>query len=290
MKNIIGTAKKRTLSFLKHHLAFRKITAPLRVLPDFLIIGGQKCGTTSLYHYLVNTPCVIPAGRKALHFFDTNNKYFKGINLYKSNFSTTLYRRYLKSKYNQDFATGEASAYYLFHPHAPRRIFEVMPNVKFVILLRNPIDRAYSHYRHMVKWKIEMLSFEESLEKEADRLSGELDRMVSDETYESYDYNVFSYLQRGIYINQIYRWRKLFRQDQFLILKSEDFFNDPVANVRSVLSFLNLPKCADFEFKIHNEGDYANDIKLETREYLFEFFQQYNQKLYDYIGTDFGWK
>jgi len=293
MKNIDKMKKNvlfSTEAYTRCLRAFRRSTTAIRTLPNFLIIGGQKCGTTSLYHYLSNISYIIPTYQKALHFFDTNTKYSKGINYYKSNFPTFFFQQYLSMRYKQKFLTGEASAYYLFHPHACRRVFEVIPKVKLIILLRNPIDRAFSHYHHMVRHKHETLPFEKALEKEPSRLSGVKRKMLMDENYESYNYNVYSYLRRGAYIKQLKHWMEYFQRDQFLILGSEDFFNDPRASIKSILSFLELPDCDNTDFIIHNRGGYADSMKPETREFLANYFQPYNQQLYDYLGVDFGWE
>lgn len=124
----------------------RWITAPLRTLPEFIIIGAQKAGTTSLYNYLIEHPSIFPAFKKEVLYFDVN--YRKGIHWYKSFFPTTIFK-FLISKYsNRRFITGEASPYYILYPHAAKRIHSTLPKVKIIILLRNPINRSFSQYFH----------------------------------------------------------------------------------------------------------------------------------------------
>jgi len=120
--------------------------------------------------------------------------------------------------------TGEASPYYLFHPHAPRRMVETVPRARLITLLRNPVDRAYSHYQMIVRFGREPLTFEEALAAEQARLSGEVSKMLADERYQSFPHQYLSYLSRGIYVDQLMHWSKFFSDDQMLVLKSEDFF------------------------------------------------------------------
>ena len=119
---------------------FHRITAPFRALPDFLIVGAQKGGTSSLYAYLAQHPSVLPSFRKEVKFFDCN--YFCGHTWYRAHFPL----RYKLSRGNR--ITGEGTPNYLFHPTALQRLALTLIDVKIIILLRNPADRAYSHYQH----------------------------------------------------------------------------------------------------------------------------------------------
>ena len=169
------------------------------LIPHFLIIGAQKCGTTSLYNYLIQHPQVCAASQKNFIF----DIYFqKGLNWY--------YNQFPLIKLNKLIITGEASPYYLFHPHAPKRIAKTLPNVKLIVLLRNPVDRAYSHYYHQVKMKTESLSFRQAIEEENKRLQPELIKMLENENYHSLPYQYYSYLARGRYIEQLQNWMNFF--------------------------------------------------------------------------------
>src|SRR5262245_43057221 len=113
---------------------YRRLTARLRVVPDFIIIGTQRGGTTSLYNNLIKHPCIVPAFKKEVHCFDVNFR--KGISWYQTHFPSYI-EKYLRKAHAKDFVTGEASPYYMFHPHVPRRIAEMVPKVKLIALLRN---------------------------------------------------------------------------------------------------------------------------------------------------------
>ncbi len=248
-------------------------------MPNFLIIGTQKGGTTSLYNYLIQHPQILAASAKEVHFFDFN--FSKGINWYRSQFPAIVD--------NQNTITGEASPYYLFHPLVPARVYQHFPQLKLIVLLRDPITRALSHYYHEVRLGFENLSLSEAISKEAERMQGEIEKIIADENYYSYNHQHYSYLSRGIYIEQLQRWQKYFPSQQFLIIKSEDFYANPGAIVQEVLKFLELPDRQFNEYKSYNAGDYPRNINPEIYSQLKTYFQPYNQQLETYLGKKIDW-
>lgn len=267
----------------------RMITGPLRIMPDFLIIGAQKCGTTSLYHYLVEHPYVMSASRKQMHFFDNN--FNKGITWYRTHFPSYFYKYYFRQTHKKDFITGEATPYYIFHPLAARRVAQYMPHAKFVLIIRNPVDRTYSHYNHEMRKGTEKLSFTEALEIEPERLKGEKEKMLADESYYSFSLQHHSYIARSLYADQMEEWLKYFPLKQFLILRSEDFYKDPTAVLREILEFLKVPESSDFkvnEYKNYNPGGY-DKLDPAMREKLQNFFRPHNDRLYKLIDKNLGW-
>ena len=245
--------------------------------PDFVIIGAQRGGTTSLYRYLVAHPNFAPAAKKELHFFD--NRFDLGIAWYTAQFPRPTPERPV---------TGEATPYYLFHPHAPRRLAALMPAAKLIVLLRNPVDRAYSHYQHEVRRGNETLTFEEAIAAQDERLRGEQERMLADETYRSRAHQRFSYLARGRYLDQLRVWFDRFPRDRFLILKSEDFYRNPVATVRHATDFLGLPRAPLVDRRAYNDEPYA-PMRPETRRRLEEHFREPNRELAAALGDHFTW-
>ena len=281
--------KKITKKIIKKGKYFYRLsTCYLRVLPDFLIVGAQKCGTSSLYRNLVKHPSVIPAFVKEVHFFDNSRNFQRGVGWYKAHFPFLLYKYYSTHICKNDFLTGEASPFYMFHPHAPKRISELLPGVKIIIILRNPVDRAYSHYHHEVKREREILSFEDAIKMEGERLQGEFDKIIKDENYTSLNYNCYAYLLRGIYVDQLKRVYNYFNKSQVLILKSEDFFKDSQAAIEKVLQFLGLPGWQPKNFKKANVGSYPK-MNSATRNWLLNYFEPHNHKLYEYLGINFSW-
>ncbi|MFC1922354.1 sulfotransferase domain-containing protein [Chloroflexota bacterium] len=265
----------------------RRLTANLRQLPDFIIIGTQRGGTTSLYNYLIEHPNVIPPFIKETHFFD--NHFDKGANWYRAFFPLSAYTSYLQRAHQSEFVTGEATPYYLFYPHAPKRIKATCPWVKLIIVLRNPIDRAYSHYHHEVRLGVENLTFEEALERERQELPSETERISTDEGYQSFSHQNYSYLSRGIYINQLEFWNNYFPKEQFLVLRSEDLFSNPRTTLERTTEFLGMKNLESIKFDVHNALPYQK-IKESTQRTLLDYFEPYNQKLYRYLGMNLGWE
>src|SRR5690349_3699828 len=180
---------------------FRGVTSPRRLLPDFLIIGAQRGGTTSLYNYLQAHPNIHSASIKEVHFFD--RKFQKGVHWYRAHFPMRLTKVYAGRFRHEGFVTGEASPAYLFHPQVPERIARLLPRVKLIVLLRNPVDRAYSQYYHTLQLGYETLTFEEAIAAEEERIAGEREKISQDEYYQSHAFKHQSYLSRGIYVDQL---------------------------------------------------------------------------------------
>jgi hypothetical protein len=249
-------------------------------LPDFIIIGAEKCRTTILYHHLRLHPYARPPRRKELHYFDLN--FARGVDWYRAQFSSPEW------KDGRRIITGEASPYYLHHPHAARRIMETVPQVRLIALLRDPVDRAYSAYQHRIREGFETLSFEEAIEAEEERLHGETEKMLEDEHYFSLDHRRFSYLSRGIYVDRLPEWHGYFGWDQLLVLKSEDVLDHKRKTLQNVSQFLGLPIRHTEAYGFLNEGFYP-PMKPATRRRLEEYFEPHNTRLYEYLGEDFGW-
>ena len=262
-------------------------TGSSHVLPDFLIIGAARCGTTSLYQYLTEHPSIIPGVGKEIYFFD--KKFSKGVNWYRSFFPTKLNMSRTENKQKCKCLTGEATPRYLHYPHAPKRIFELLPNVKLIVLLRNPVDRAYSHYQMEVSSGNEKLSFEDAVEQEEKRTNEDMKKMEENEDFYSVNFYRKSYLTRGIYVEQLKRWFEFFPKEKFLILKSEDLYSDPSKIYQQTLDFLGLQKYELDSFKAHRMRKYSS-ISKETREKLTDYFRPYNEQLYQLLDRNFDWK
>ncbi len=295
---IIDEAKHHTRNLLELSTqTYREMTSSIRCMPDFLIIGAQRCGTTSLYYYLTGHPNIVPSSVKEIHFFD--DSFTKGMRWYRAQFPTVVEKYYIEHIRNHGFLTGEATPSYLLHPHAPKRIFQVMPKAKLIVLLRNPVDRAYSHYWLRTTLGDETLSFEDAIHFEQERISGERERLLADEDYRD-NYRRFSYLSRGIYVDQLRRWMNYYPKEQFLILRSEDLYSDPAGVTKQTLEFLGVPGqeiSANKEYKQYRLGrkkGYLNKEKppkmgYDTRKYLLDYFKPHNTRLYEFFGKDFGW-
>jgi len=262
------------------------ITGSKRLFPDFIIIGAQKCGTTSLFKYLSQHPDVYPSYPKEIHFFST--RFNRGIPWYRSHFPLTIQKEIVERSNNRQFLTGEASPNYFANPHAAGRVSKVVPNVMLIILLRNPVERAYSHYHMSVKNGHENLSFTEALDQEELRLNSEIEKINIDEHYRSYFHENFSYLRWGTYIEHILLWSKNFKRDNMLFINSEVFYSNPRESIQQVEKFLGISSWELKEYRKYHSGKYA-PLDSATRKKLNEFFKPYNHRLYDFLGEDFGW-
>src|SRR5918995_4966257 len=210
---------------------FGVATSDFRPLPDLLIIGTHRGGTTSLHRYLEQHPCV---GRnfprlqdvKGARYFDEN--FFRGIDWYRSHFSTVAYRNYLRRLHGGPVLTGDASPYYLFHPAAAERAAKAVPHAKIIVLLRDPIEQAYSHWRRERRDGTEPLeTFEDAVAAEPERLAGEAERILSDDRYYSYAHENFSDISQGLYLDSLRRWFDRYPRDHVHIELSERFLADP---------------------------------------------------------------
>jgi|SRR5271169_364230 len=251
-------------------------------LPDFLIIGAQKAGTTSLADHLNAHPNVAPATCKEVHFFDLH--YAEGVNWYRSHFPVGRRRRLRSLLLREPLLVGDASPYYLFHPIAASRCFKLLPGARIIILLRDPVARAHSHYHHEVRGAWEPLSFEQAIEAESSRLANEPERLEADPLYRTFAHQHFSYLARGVYLHQINAWLRCYSSEQVLVLSSESFFEDPSAAYRRVLTFLGLPQWEPDKYRPQHVGKY-NPIAPGTHESLIRYYAPYNQTLRHYLNS-----
>jgi lipopolysaccharide transport system ATP-binding protein len=266
----------------------RVLTSRARVLPDFLIIGTQKGGTTSLFYWLSRHPNVGQPSAKEIEFFD--QRYANGAMWYRAHFPTFLERSQRHRRGQGPFLTGEATPSYLVHPRAPQRVAELIPNVKLIALLRNPVDRAYSLYQHRVDQGLEPLSFEQAIEAEDERIRGEIDRIRADERYVSPSFHVLSYLYGGIYADLLEDWLRVFPRERLLVLPSEDLFSAPSDCFHAVLAFLGLPAVWEPHwYDAINAGDYEDKMSPDTRRRLLGYFGPHNERLASLVGRTFDW-
>lgn len=268
--------------------AARLATARRRVLPDFFIIGAQKAGTSSLYRYLERHPCILPAFTKEVQYFQNLANFVKGERWYRAHFPTrgAMHRTALQQ--DHPCITGEATPL-MYHPHAPERVAGLLPGAKLIVLLRNPVERAFSHYHHQHRRGREPLSFSDAIDAEPERLEGEVERLKQDDRYVARNFVAYSYLYRGIYADQLLMWEAFYPRDRFLVLDSDELFTDPGGAYRRVLEFLDLPPFEIPGFSRHNVGRYKSKIDEATRARLVSYFRPHNDRLWEHLGVDFGW-
>lgn len=260
--------------------------ATLFAKPDFLIIGTQKGGTTSLYDYLCRHPQVLHAAEKELHYFD--NQYDRSRLWYRSRFPLLPRKSLRQWRTGGRVVTGEATPMYLVHPHAPGRIAQQFPGVRLIVILRNPAHRAYSQYQHNVRMGWEPLSFEEAIEREDERIADAHAAMLADPLLVDTRFHAWSYKTRGRYIEQIMRYDERFPREQLLVLGSEEFFASPAEQMSKVERFLGI---ADLDLGVlsqANEGGYSRQLPSAV-ERLKAYFAPYNEQLFEYLGRRMDW-
>ncbi|MEZ5229479.1 MAG: sulfotransferase [Acidimicrobiales bacterium] len=248
----VAVAKANVLEAIRR---YGSLTASLRVDPDYLIIGAKRGGTTSLARYLLLHPDVRPLfpareTRKGTYFFDVN--YGRGHDWYRSHFPTRMAHGLRERRAGHPLAIGEATPYYLHHPHAPVRARGMVPNAKIIVLLRDPVERAYSHWVERTRNRVETLSFADAIEVEARRLDGEEARMLADPAHQSFAHQHYSYVDQGRYARGLRRWMNAYPANQLLVLRSEDFYADPASVYAEVLEFLGLASFMPDEFRAWN--------------------------------------
>jgi len=262
---------------------FRTITNPIRTLPDFLIIGAPKCGTTSVYDYLIRHPNIFPAKEKEVQFFNSDSNVG-----YRSYFPTVFTKYYKKSIQKQSFITGESTPHYLYSDKAPERVKRLIPHAKLIIILRNPIDRSYSHYNFHVKNRNLKVSFEKCIQREMDQKRNPDNDSTKFETVnEIIKSGSYPYLEDGIYVDKMEKWMEIFPQNQFLILEINELKN-PQKFFTKIFEFLQVLNHEIKNIDKKNVGKYEK-MDNKTRDMLIEYFKPHNDRLCKFLGQKFDW-
>jgi hypothetical protein len=272
-------AKKTAKSMLR---GIGVATSPLRGTPDVLLIGAKRTGSTSLHNYLLQHPTVAPlfpraAHVKGAHYFDRNA--WRPESWYRSFGPMRVPGRHRTSV--------DGSPYYLIHPTAAAASAAAVPHAKVIVLLREPAQRALSHYWDEVKLGHEPLSFEDALAAEPSRLAGEVDRIKADPHYWSLAHEHLSYRLWGQYAEHLAPWIDAYGRDRILVLRSEDLFADPASTFRRVTDFLELDAYAP-PFKRFNAAPRAGDVDPVVRQ-LRDSYRDANAELGELVGMPDLW-
>jgi hypothetical protein len=284
--------------FITHHWSripnyARLATAPLRILPGCIIIGTQKGGTSSLFSYLGQHPNIAPCyATKEPHYFADH--YWEGVNSYRYYFPTVI----SKMAKGGNLIGLEGSPDYMLDPHAAARAKALLPDLKVIVLLRNPIDRAYSqwsmHYKSKTSndAKKETLSFEEAMAHEEERTAGEFEKMLADSHYFSNKLRYQAYKFRGVYADRLKPWLDQYPREQLLILRSEDLYENPAETLDRAADFVGISAgpLRAIDLQPVKVGSYASPMSDAIREELCAYFVPHNQRLYEMLERDFGWE
>jgi len=255
-----------------------------RLEPNFLIIGVQKGGTTSLYQYLSSHPLIDPSKKKEIHFFDQDSNFMKGYSWYNKHFP-------LKPLGNKETITFEATPAYIYFPFCPERIWHYNPKMKLILILRDPVERAFSqwnmfrNFQNSIKFNhlSEKRSFDEVVAIEIGLIKqGSIVALPEQHNY----------VRRGIFIEQIERYLQYFPRDQIFIAESTAFRANKSIILSEITEFLGLPpyEWERVRAQTKNTGKYT-ELKMSTgaRRLLADFYRPYNEKLFKFLGKRYDW-
>ena len=264
-----------------------KLTAFTRIMPDFFIGGIQKGGTTSLYYALIQHPQIIPGKTKEMFYYGVTPAYKKGNLYYKQHFGTVLYKTFRQLSTRKKMLTLDASTNTFDSKEAPSRILKDNPDAKIIFIFRNPVERAFSHYKMACKMGWESADFETALKLEESRISDGTKHPLSDPEH-NYAYQRLGYRSRGMYAERLKVWFSEFPKDHIMIVSSENFFNDPVSVFAAICRFIGVKQAGNVDFKKMNEGG-SDTMAAETRRMLRDFYKPHNEAFFSMINDRFNW-
>ena len=248
--------------------ALRRTTSAARTLPGFVVIGGMRCGTSSFFDWIAKHPDVQQPSTKEIHFFDVH--YARGEQWYRSHFPLRA----------QGGTTFEATPSYLAHPDAARRAATVIPDARMIVILREPAERAWSHYRFRRSLGHETRSFEEAV-------NAELADPAPDSFENFRSAGQIPYLVAGRYAEQVERWNAAFGSDQILIIDADRMFTDPEAVLEQVEDFLGLRRVPLGLRRLNvSPSSTANAAMLEQ---LHDYYREPNRELRDLTDEPIAW-
>lgn len=263
---------------------YRRATWKKRALPSFIIIGAQKSGTSSLFSYLSQHPQILPSSKEEVHYFDG------GLDPNLDNFKNgePWYRSFfpLERDVGKNQKVFEVSPLYIFNPLVPERISKLIPEVKLIAILRDPVERAISHYFHVKRKGQEPLPILEALQSEEERLAN----VIKKQDYNSDIFINYSYKTRGLYHEQLLRYSNFFPMNNILVINSDALFMQPSDTLRRIFEFVGV----DTDFTVNdleprNIGTNKVKVGPDVYEYLKEFFRPHNRELFDFIRQEFAW-
>lgn len=254
---------------------FRRLTGITGDFPEVIIAGAQKSGTTSLFGALASHPDFGRVGIKEPFYYGNDDRYSRGKEYYLSNYP---------HKRTCSFSV-DATTNYLDHPLAAKRIKQDNPKVKVIIMLRDPVYRAFSHYKMQKKIGSELLTFREALDLEKQRI--EEGKLFSN--LHNYCYQRLGYRTRGEYSRMLPFWLEEFDASQLYILQAEAFYADPIGVYKTVTDFLGLKTHNNPDLVIRNAGD-KGKMDDESFDLLCDHYRPFNAQLKTQLRTKFTYE
>lgn len=281
------TMKRSVLSLSR---ATGRITSGVRVLPSFLIVGAQRCGTTSLYRALAQHPLLLkPVLHKGVHYFDVG--YARGLHWYQAHFPLRMSAGLVEHRYGSRALAFESSPYYLFHPLAGERIAADLPGVRLIVLVRDPVERACSAHAHELARGYETESLlERAIELEPERLAGAEEALRESPFSVHHSHRHHAYVARGRYADQLDRLEALVGRERILVLDSHRFFAEPETAYDRVLAFLGVPHLGYPRFERHNGRPLPRPVPRVLARELRDHFELYDARLVRWLDGEPSWR
>jgi hypothetical protein len=271
--------------------SYGRLTAPARMTPSFLICGGQRCGTTSLYRALAAHPAVLKAVlHKGVHYFDVS--YHRGMGWYKAHFPMQRSAEKVRGRCGVEAQTFESSPYYMYHPLAAARIAADLPGTKLLVLVRDPVERAYSQHHHEVARGFEQeRDFAIAIALESARMHRQEHKLATDPTYYSFAHQHHAYRSRGEYARYLSAMAQHVDRERIHVVESERFFTEPEQTYDEVCRFLGLPTDLGHPvFERHNARPRQSDMDATLREDLTAYFAPHDDALTAWLGRVPSWR
>jgi hypothetical protein len=293
---LINATRHHRLHARRAQVRLRETLARDRLAPSFLIIGAMKAGTTSLFRYLSDHAHVSPPVVKEINYF--NFHWSRSPGWYAAHFP-------LRGNRSDGIVTGEATTSYLVHPEAARRAQSSIPDARIVVLLRDPVRRAISHYYHECRIGLESRPIAEALfaseaytrfslspseepEWFAAVYGGARRREKAASLIESCPMHK-AYITDSRYADHLPAWLDAFGSERLLALRAEDLFRDPAGQLNKTLRFLELDPVERTNLRAHNIGKYPDSVPEDVIRRLRQEFSEPNQRLAQLLGDDMNW-
>lgn len=273
-------------------------TADARQLPDLIIIGVKRGGTTSLFRDLEHHPAMLPLvpsarrlplkeNQKGVHYFDSHSD--RSMRWYRSHFASTATHALQRRRTGESF-TAEASPYYFFHPLAAQRTAVALPDALFVIMLRDPVERTISHWSEQTRNGVETLTLGQALEAEADRVGGDADRLRSGAITTSNAHEQQSFAAQSEYADSLERWFDVAGRERVLVTFSEDYYADAHSVLSPIADRLEItPFSADVGAH-RNAAPRPSEIEPTVEAGLIERFRPDVARVSELIGRPPPWQ
>jgi hypothetical protein len=258
------------------------------VLPDVLIIGAMKSGTTTLFDMMCEHPGFLAPLTKEIEYFTNPRNFSRGVGWYRAHFPSRRAMQRSSRALGYKVVTGEATPG-MSTPFYATNARDVVPAARLIVTMRNPVDRAWSHFQHMRRiYRSDATTFMEAIKADLDayyrgealtpeNFRREWPRLV-----------IRNYVQRGHYAEQIEHWLDHFPRDQFLFLNFDDWRRCPSQAANAIARFSGLPEHS-FTYRKSNTGSYDESMPAQCRRLLTAHYRPHNRRLFDLLGEDWRW-